>query len=179
MILPNIRAAALGGAFLTLAIVMGEFTIANLAAFHTFPIYIEYVNETQAYPAAALTLMSFGITWLRDAGAALSSAASAAAGRLQIAGGRLMATSSSEDLHRNFGPVEGAERDQHLAGRRASSSRCSARRGCGKTTALRLVAGFDRPDAGRILVDGKDMTASRPTSATWAWSSRPTASSRT
>ncbi len=30
--------------------------------------------------------------------------------------------------------------------------------GCGKTTALRAIAGFDRPDAGRILVDGRDVT---------------------
>jgi len=63
VILPNIRAAALAGSFLTLAIVMGEFTIANLSAFHTFPLFLQYVNETQAYPAAALTLMSFAITW--------------------------------------------------------------------------------------------------------------------
>ena len=63
VILPNIRAAALAGSFLTLAIVMGEFTIANLASFHTFPIFLQYVNETQAYPAAALTLLSFAITW--------------------------------------------------------------------------------------------------------------------
>jgi putative spermidine/putrescine transport system permease protein len=63
VILPNIRAAALAASFLTLAIVMGEFTIANLSAFHTFPLFLQYVNETQAYPAAALTLMSFGITW--------------------------------------------------------------------------------------------------------------------
>jgi putative spermidine/putrescine transport system permease protein len=63
VILPNIRAAALAGAFLTLAIVMGEFTIASLSAFHTFPIYIQYITETKAYPAAAVSLMSFGITW--------------------------------------------------------------------------------------------------------------------
>jgi putative spermidine/putrescine transport system permease protein len=63
VILPNIRAAALAGSFLTLAIVMGEFTIASLSAFHTFPIYIQSVNESEAYPAAAVTLMSFGITW--------------------------------------------------------------------------------------------------------------------
>ena len=29
--------------------------------------------------------------------------------------------------------------------------------GCGKTTTLRLVAGFERPDAGAILIDGVDM----------------------
>jgi len=63
VILPNIRAAALAASFLTLAIVMGEFTIANLAAFQTFPRFLQYVNETQAYPAAALTLMSFALTW--------------------------------------------------------------------------------------------------------------------
>jgi putative spermidine/putrescine transport system permease protein len=63
VILPNIRSAALAGSFLALAIVMGEFTIASLSAFHTFPIYLQYVNETQAYPAAATTLLSFGITW--------------------------------------------------------------------------------------------------------------------
>jgi len=63
VILPNIRAAALAGSFLTLAIVMGEFTIASLAAFHTFPIYIQGIEESEAYPAAAVTLISFGITW--------------------------------------------------------------------------------------------------------------------
>ncbi len=30
--------------------------------------------------------------------------------------------------------------------------------GCGKTTLLRLVAGFERPDSGRILIDGVDIT---------------------
>src|SRR5206468_6361413 len=59
VILPNIRASALGGSFLTLAIVMCEFTIASLAAFKTFPSYIQIVNETQPYEAAALSLLSF------------------------------------------------------------------------------------------------------------------------
>ena len=34
--------------------------------------------------------------------------------------------------------------------------------GSGKTTTLRLLAGFDTPDAGRILVDGEDVTAMPP-----------------
>jgi len=63
VILPNIRVAALGGSFLTLAIVMGEFTIASLATFKTFPTYIQFVNETQPYEAAALSLLSFAIVW--------------------------------------------------------------------------------------------------------------------
>ena len=63
VILPNIRVAALSGSFLTLAIVMGEFTIASLSAFNTFPTYIQVVNETQPYEAAALSLLSFLIVW--------------------------------------------------------------------------------------------------------------------
>ena len=34
--------------------------------------------------------------------------------------------------------------------------------GCGKTTLLRLAAGFESPDAGRILLDGQDITALPP-----------------
>jgi ABC-type Fe3+/spermidine/putrescine transport system ATPase subunit len=34
--------------------------------------------------------------------------------------------------------------------------------GCGKTTLLRLIGGFLRPDAGRIVLDGEDITALPP-----------------
>ncbi|HET8682561.1 MAG TPA: ABC transporter ATP-binding protein [Micromonosporaceae bacterium] len=34
--------------------------------------------------------------------------------------------------------------------------------GCGKTTLLRCVAGFEPVDAGRITVDGRDLTSARP-----------------
>src|SRR5882724_9759296 len=34
--------------------------------------------------------------------------------------------------------------------------------GCGKTTLLRLLAGFEKPDRGRILIDGQDMTGVPP-----------------
>jgi spermidine/putrescine transport system ATP-binding protein len=34
--------------------------------------------------------------------------------------------------------------------------------GCGKTTLLRMIAGFDLPDAGKILLDGRDMAGTPP-----------------
>jgi putative spermidine/putrescine transport system permease protein len=63
VILPNVKAAALAGSFLTVAIVMGEFTIASLAQFKTFPVYIQYVSQNAPYQAAALTIVAFAITW--------------------------------------------------------------------------------------------------------------------
>jgi len=63
VILPNIKAAALAGSFLTLAIVMGEFTIASLSQFNTFSVYVQYINQNKTYPAGAITMLAFGITW--------------------------------------------------------------------------------------------------------------------
>ena len=34
--------------------------------------------------------------------------------------------------------------------------------GCGKTTLLRMLAGFETPDAGRLFIDGQDMTGVAP-----------------
>ena len=34
--------------------------------------------------------------------------------------------------------------------------------GCGKTTTLRIIAGLERPNAGRVLIGGTDMTGLPP-----------------
>ncbi len=34
--------------------------------------------------------------------------------------------------------------------------------GCGKTTTLRMIAGFEKPDAGQILLDGRDVSNDAP-----------------
>lgn len=63
VILPNVRTAMLSAAFLTLAIVMGEYTISSLLLFNTFAVYIYYIGNTEAQPAAALAIISFALTW--------------------------------------------------------------------------------------------------------------------
>jgi putative spermidine/putrescine transport system permease protein len=64
VILPNLRAALLSGAFLTVAIVIGEFTLASLLAWPAFGPYMALLGQDRAYEPAALAIMSFGLTWL-------------------------------------------------------------------------------------------------------------------
>jgi len=63
VILPNVRFAMLSSAFLTITLVMGEYTISSLLLFNTFAVYVEYTGETKANPAAALAMISFTLTW--------------------------------------------------------------------------------------------------------------------
>lgn len=64
VILPNLRVAVVSGAFLTLAIVIGEFTLASLLAWPAFGPYMALLGQNRAYEPAALAIISFGITWL-------------------------------------------------------------------------------------------------------------------
>ncbi|HEX8024982.1 MAG TPA: ABC transporter permease subunit, partial [Candidatus Limnocylindrales bacterium] len=63
VILPNLRVAILSGAFLTLAIVVGEFTVATFLARHMFATYLQLISGNRAYEPAAVALFSFLITW--------------------------------------------------------------------------------------------------------------------
>lgn len=63
VILPNVIVAVLSGAFLTLAIVIGEFTIASLLNRQVFGVYMQNVGANRAFEPAALAIISFVITW--------------------------------------------------------------------------------------------------------------------
>ena len=52
------------GAFLTLAIVVGEFTIALFLARPAFGPTCRCSGDTSAVPASGRALISFGLTWL-------------------------------------------------------------------------------------------------------------------
>ena len=51
--------------------------------------------------------------------------------------------------------------------------------GSGKTTTLRILAGLETPNEGRVLLDGADVTLPSPARATSRWCSRATRSTRT
>ena len=63
VILPNVLVAVLSGAFLTFAIVIGEFTIASLLNRPAFGPYLQNIGANRAYEPAALAIISFIITW--------------------------------------------------------------------------------------------------------------------
>ena len=63
IILPNVRVAVLSGAFLTFAIVIGEFTMAALLGQKVFGTYLQLIGANRAYEPAALSIIAFAITW--------------------------------------------------------------------------------------------------------------------
>nr|WP_062206908.1 ABC transporter permease [Aureimonas sp. AU12] len=63
VILPNVRPAVMSGAFLTFAIVIGEFVLASLLNRPAFGPYLQNVGANRAYEPAALAMISFAITW--------------------------------------------------------------------------------------------------------------------
>lgn len=63
VIFPNIRSGILSGAFLTFAIVIGEFTFASLLNRPAFGPYLQLVGANRAYEPAALAIIAFVVTW--------------------------------------------------------------------------------------------------------------------
>ena len=63
IILPNVLVAVLSGAFLTFAIVIGEFTMAALLDRPAFGPYMQILGSNRAYEPPALAVIAFAITW--------------------------------------------------------------------------------------------------------------------
>jgi putative spermidine/putrescine transport system permease protein len=65
VIFPNLRTALLAGAFLTLAIVVGEYTIAQfLARTWAFGPYLSLLGRGAPFTPAVVSLISFALTWI-------------------------------------------------------------------------------------------------------------------
>jgi len=63
VIFPNLRVAILSGSLLTFALVIGEFILASFLARPAFGPYLVLVGQSKAYEPAALTIISFSLTW--------------------------------------------------------------------------------------------------------------------
>ena len=62
--LPNLRTALLSATVLTVALVLGEFTMASLDLYQTFPVWIVAFDQTSGPVSTAASLLALFVTWL-------------------------------------------------------------------------------------------------------------------
>jgi putative spermidine/putrescine transport system permease protein len=64
VILPNLRTAVLSATVLTVALVLGEFTMASLDQYQTFPVWIVAFDQTSGPVSVAASLFALFVTWI-------------------------------------------------------------------------------------------------------------------
>lgn len=64
VILPNLRAALLSATILTLALVLGEFTMAYLDLYETLPVWVVNRNLYTGHISVAVSFLSLVLTWV-------------------------------------------------------------------------------------------------------------------
>ncbi|WP_244524627.1 ABC transporter permease [Trujillonella endophytica] len=63
VVLPALRTSLLNAAFLTVALVLGEFTVANILGFQTFPTWIVTAAGAEPQLSVAVSVLSLLLTW--------------------------------------------------------------------------------------------------------------------
>ncbi len=64
VVIPNLRTAMLSATVLTVALVLGEFTMASLDNFQTFPVWIVNFEQNSGNISVAASLLALFVTWL-------------------------------------------------------------------------------------------------------------------
>jgi putative spermidine/putrescine transport system permease protein len=64
VMLPNLRTAMLSATVLTVALVLGEFTMASLDLYQTFPVWIVAFDQTSGPISVAASLLALFVTWI-------------------------------------------------------------------------------------------------------------------
>jgi putative spermidine/putrescine transport system permease protein len=64
VVLPNLRTALLSAVVLTVALVLGEFTMASLDLYQTFPVWIVNFEQSSGPVSTAASLLALFVTWL-------------------------------------------------------------------------------------------------------------------
>lgn len=63
VVLPVLRTSVLNASFLTVALVLGEFTVASILGFETFPTWIVRISGSQPQLSVAVSVLSLAVTW--------------------------------------------------------------------------------------------------------------------
>ena len=63
VVLPVLRTSVLNASFITFALVLGEFTVAVILGFETFPTWIVRISGSQPQLSVAVSVLSLMLTW--------------------------------------------------------------------------------------------------------------------
>ncbi|MBU3868441.1 ABC transporter permease subunit [Streptomyces sp. 4503] len=64
VVLPNLRGALLNTAFLTLALVLGEYSVAAILGYQPFAVWILAISGSQAQMSVAVSVLGLLVTWV-------------------------------------------------------------------------------------------------------------------
>ena len=64
VIIPAIRSSTMGALFITFALSLGEYTLAILLHFHTFPTWATNVSQENLYGSIAISVTTLGGAWI-------------------------------------------------------------------------------------------------------------------
>ena len=64
VVLPVLRTSVLNAAFLTFALVLGEFTVAVILGFTTFPTWIVDISGSEPKLSVSVSILALGLTWV-------------------------------------------------------------------------------------------------------------------
>jgi putative spermidine/putrescine transport system permease protein len=64
VVIPNLRTAMVSATVLTIALVLGEYTMASLDNFQTFPVWIVNFEQNSGPVAEAASLLALFVTWI-------------------------------------------------------------------------------------------------------------------
>jgi putative spermidine/putrescine transport system permease protein len=64
VVLPNLRTAMLSATVLTVALVLGEYTMASLDLYQTFPVWIVNFEQSSGPVSVAASLLALFVTWV-------------------------------------------------------------------------------------------------------------------
>ena len=176
VLVPNLRSAMLSSIVLTIALVLGEFTMASLDLWTTIPVWIYQFEQSDAHISTAASMLALVGTWLlltfivsidrsqsrrsREKGRPVviydpGTAPRRATWRRHEPAGRARPSSSTGSSGSSARPVRWTGSRLSIAP--GEFVALLGPSGCGKTTALRVLAGFERLDGGRVVVDGQDL----------------------
>lgn len=63
VLVPNLRSAILSGTVLTVALVLGEYTMASLDQYQTFQVWVYVFDQSNAQVSVAASLLALVVTW--------------------------------------------------------------------------------------------------------------------